>query len=63
MRGLSWLLTSGKNIFQMLKARLNLFTGLETYGKFGLKHEKSINKILSRVQNAKKWNSFESTNK
>ena len=55
MRGLSWLLDQWeKNIFpNVKKARLNLFTGLETYGKFGLKHEKSINKILSRVQNVK----------
>ena len=57
MRGFRLVIgSSGKKIFfQMLKKlRLNLFTGLETYGKFGLKHEKSINKILSRVQNAQK---------
>ena len=56
MRGLSWLLDQWeKNIFSYVPgAKLNLFTGLETYGKFGLKHEKSINKILSRVKSAKK---------
>ena len=56
MRGLNWLLEQWeKNIFPYVhNARLNLFTGLETYGKFGLKHEKSIKKILSHVQNTKK---------
>ena len=56
MRGLDWLLTQWeKKIFPKVnKARLNLFTGLETYGKFGLKHEKTINKILSSVQDTKK---------
>ena len=56
MRGLDWLLEQWeKNIFSYVPgAKLNLFTGLETYGKFGLKHEKSINKILSRVQECKK---------
>ena len=56
MRGLDWLLEQWeKNIFSYVTgAKLNLFTGLETYGKFGLKHEKSINEILSRVQSTKK---------
>ena len=55
MRGLDWLLENWeKNIFPNISsARLNLFTGLETYGKFGLKHEESINKILLRVKNSK----------
>ena len=60
MRGLDWLLEKWeKDIFPHVpEARLNLFTGLETYGKFGLKHEKTINKILSLVQNAKKKRVF-----
>ena len=56
MRGLDWLLEQWeKNIFSYVpEANLNLFTGLETYGKFGLKHQKSINETLSRVQSKKK---------
>ena len=56
MRGLDWLLQQWeKNIFfHVPGARLNLFTGFETYGKFGLKHKNSVNKILSLVKNAKK---------
>ena len=47
MRGLEWLLTQWEeNIFPNCKnAKLNVYSGFETYGSFGRKHSKKIKEI------------------
>ncbi len=52
MRGLNWLLDRWEyEIFPKVeKAKLFLFTGTETYGKFGEKHSKRISEILKRAK-------------
>ena len=56
MRGLEWLLDQWeKKIFPNSKgAKLNIFSGFETYGGFGRKHSEQINRILSKAESLKK---------
>ncbi len=56
MRGLDWLLDKWeKNIFPNCNSsKLNIFSGFETYGKFGRKHSSEIKKILSKAESLKK---------
>ena len=52
MRGLDWLLDLWQEkIFPNCKnAKLNIFSGFETYGKFGQKHSAHIKKILTKAK-------------
>ncbi len=56
MRGLSWLLDRWESEIhpKINKAKLLLFTGSETYGKFGKKHSKEISLILKRAKSLEK---------
>tara|TARA_B100000686_G_C16798448_1_gene984174 strand:- start:1790 stop:2827 length:1038 start_codon:yes stop_codon:yes gene_type:complete len=56
LRGLNWLLDQWEfKIFPNVKnAKLFLFTGADTYGKFGKKHFKKISMVLSRADSLKK---------
>ncbi len=55
MRDLDWLLDQWeKNIFPKVKnSKFNIFSGIETYGNFGLKHKKKIESILKKAGNLK----------
>ncbi len=55
MRGLDWILNQWeKKIYPKVgESKLNLFTGIETYGNFGLKHKKKIEHILSLAKGLK----------
>ena len=55
MRGLDWLLTQWeKNIFPHCKnAKLNVYSGFETYGSFGRKHSRKIKEILTKAKSLK----------
>ena len=55
MRGLEWLLTQWEeNIFPNCKnAKLNVYSGFETYGSFGRKHSEKIKEILIKAKSLK----------
>ena len=55
MRGLEWLLTQWEErIFPNCKnAKLNVYSGFETYGSFGRKHSKKIKEILIKAKSLK----------
>lgn len=56
MRGLNWLLDQWeKRIFPNCKnSKLKIFSGFQTYGKFGRKHSDEIMRILSKAKSLKK---------
>ena len=55
MRGLSWLLEKWENyIFPKSKnSKLLIYSGFQTYGKFGTKHSREIKEILLKAQSLK----------
>ena len=58
MRGLSWLLDMWeKNIYKNSNgAILEIFSGFETYGKFGKKHSRQISNILKKAKSLENLN-------
>lgn len=57
LRDLDWLLENWKSkIFPNVKnAKLNLFTGISTYGKFGEKHSVKTEKVLNMAKSFKNF--------
>ncbi len=57
LRDLDWLLENWKlRIYPKVQnAKLNLFTGITTYGQFGKKHSKSSEKILNKADSLKDY--------
>ena len=57
LRDLDWLLENWKStIYPNVKnAKLNLFTGVSTYGEFGKKHSLISNKILKKAKSLKNF--------
>ncbi len=55
MRGLDWLLDKWeKEIYPHCHgSKLEIYSGFQTYGKFGIKHSKKIRDILSKAQSLK----------
>ena len=56
LRGLNWLLDRWEyDVFKKVpKAELHIYSGAETYGKFGRKHSDEIMRILSKAKSLKK---------
>ncbi len=55
MRGLDWLLEKWENNIypQCNGAKLQIFSGFQTYGNFGLKHSRKMKEILLRAKSLK----------